>query len=97
MTSHLMIAVVFGLFAGLFSFVMNYSHFLSSLLSLEFLALMVYWWLGLVLTGSGGDLFLNLFYLCVSVCEGSLGLSLLVKSVHSHGSDRMKSYSFMSC
>nr|APL97254.1 NADH dehydrogenase subunit 4L [Linevichella vortex] len=97
MTTYTSTMMGFSVAAGLFSFIMNYSHFLNSLLSLEFLALSVYWWLSLSLFSIHSDFLLVLFYLCVSVCEGVLGLSLLISSVYSHGSDYMKGYNFLSC
>nr|APL97244.1 NADH dehydrogenase subunit 4L [Garjajewia cabanisii] len=86
-----------GLIVGSLSFVLNYGHLLNSLLSLEFLSLVIYWWLSVSMTYAGKDFFFSLFYLVMVACEGVLGLSLLISSVYSHGVDYMKSYSSLSC
>nr|DAZ91223.1 TPA_asm: ND4L [Marinogammarus marinus] len=91
------LVVVLGVLSGCLSFVLNLSHLLSSLLSLEFLALVLYWWLSSVIFYGGGDFFFVLFFLVMAVSEGVLGLSLLVMSAHSHGSDQLKLYSAMVC
>nr|DAZ91285.1 TPA_asm: ND4L [Gammarus wautieri] len=87
----------FGMVSGVFSFVWNYSHLLNSLLSLEFLVLMVYWLLSLNMFAGGGGSFFMIFYIIMSVCEGVLGLALLIMSAYSHGSDSMKNYSVLNC
>nr|YP_009339288.1 NADH dehydrogenase subunit 4L [Eulimnogammarus cyaneus]APL97178.1 NADH dehydrogenase subunit 4L [Eulimnogammarus cyaneus] len=90
-------SVGLGLVVGSLSFILNYGHLLSSLLSLEFLSLMIYWWLSVSSVYTGKDFFFALFYLVMVACEGVLGLSLLISSVYSHGVDYMKSYSTLSC
>nr|YP_009118048.1 NADH dehydrogenase subunit 4L [Brachyuropus grewingkii]AJF22809.1 NADH dehydrogenase subunit 4L [Brachyuropus grewingkii] len=86
-----------GLIVGSLSFVLNYGHLLNSLLSLEFLTLMIYWLLGISSGQTGKDIFFLLFYLVMVVCEGVLGLSVLISSVYSHGLDYMKNYNSLSC
>nr|DAZ91233.1 TPA_asm: ND4L [Gammarus fossarum] len=90
-------AIIVGVVSSIFSFILNYSHVLNSLLSLELLVLMVYWLLSLNLFNMGGDSFFMVFYVVMSVCEGVLGLSLLIMGVYSHGSDYMMSYSVLNC
>nr|APL97218.1 NADH dehydrogenase subunit 4L [Acanthogammarus victorii] len=90
-------SVMLGLSVGGLSFVLNYSHLLNSLLSLEFLTLMIYWGLSTSTMFIGNDFFFLLFYLAVGACEAVLGLSLLVSSVYSHGLDYLKSYSALLC
>nr|YP_006234451.1 NADH dehydrogenase subunit 4L [Gammarus duebeni]AER12197.1 NADH dehydrogenase subunit 4L [Gammarus duebeni] len=97
MMHYMSFSVVLGLGLGLFSFVMNYTHLLNSLLSLEFLALMIYWSLSMSVMNIGSDFFFALFFLVMAVCEGVLGLSLLISGAYSHGSDYMKTYSSLSC
>nr|YP_009686640.1 NADH dehydrogenase subunit 4L [Gammarus lacustris]QDS78459.1 NADH dehydrogenase subunit 4L [Gammarus lacustris] len=91
------IMILAGLASGLFSYILNYSHLLNSLLSLEFLVVIIYWWLSLSVLGSSGNLFFILFYLVMVVCESVLGLSLFIGSAYSHGSDYMKMYSSLTC
>nr|DAZ91338.1 TPA_asm: ND4L [Echinogammarus veneris] len=89
--------VMFSLVSGGVSFILNFSHLLNILLSLEFLALSVYWWLSIMVFNMSSDFFFVLFFLVMVVSEGVLGLSLLIMSVYSHGSDKMKSYSSLLC
>nr|YP_009684669.1 NADH dehydrogenase subunit 4L [Gammarus pisinnus]QDS78472.1 NADH dehydrogenase subunit 4L [Gammarus pisinnus] len=90
-------SVLMGLLTGSFSYILNYSHLLMSLLSLELISLMVYWGMSLMILSMGEEVFFLLFYLVMTVCEGTLGLSLLISCVHSFGSDRMKIYSSLGC
>nr|YP_009731827.1 NADH dehydrogenase subunit 4L [Macrophthalmus pacificus]QHR85465.1 NADH dehydrogenase subunit 4L [Macrophthalmus pacificus] len=85
------------IFCGLWNFVNYHKHLLNSLLSLEFLMLGIFWLLSLHLTNVGGEVYFSLFFLVLAVCEGSLGLSLLVLIVRSHGSDYFKSFNVLEC
>nr|YP_010997016.1 NADH dehydrogenase subunit 4L [Macrohectopus branickii]WPS63577.1 NADH dehydrogenase subunit 4l [Macrohectopus branickii] len=89
--------IFFGLAVGLFSFIFNQGHFLSSLLSLEYLVLVIYWGMSAVIFSLDGDFFFSLFYLTAAVCEGVLGLSLLISCTQSHGSDLLKMYNNLNC
>lgn len=91
------LVVVLGVLRGCLRFVLNLRHLLSRLLRLEFLALVLYWWLRSVIFYGGGDFFFVLFFLVIAVSEGVLGLSLLVISAHRHGSDQLKLYRAMVC
>nr|DAZ91272.1 TPA_asm: ND4L [Gammarus pulex] len=97
MMAYMKISLSVGVICSIFSFVFNHSHLLNSLLSLEFLVLMVYWLLSLNLVSTGVGAFYAIFYIVVSVCEGVLGLSLLISGVYSHGSDYLKSYMMVKC
>nr|DAZ91259.1 TPA_asm: ND4L [Gammarus fossarum] len=97
MTVCMEMSIIIGVVSSIFSFILNYSHLLNSLLSLELLVLMVYWLLSLNLFNMGGDSFFMIFYVVMSVCEGVLGLFLLIMGVYSHGSDYMNSYSVLNC
>nr|DAZ91300.1 TPA_asm: ND4L [Crypturopus inflatus] len=85
-----------GLAAGLCSFILNNRHFLTSLLSLEYMVVLIYWGASVVIFKEA-DFFFSLFYLTVVVCEGALGLSLLISATYSHGSDFMKMYNSLNC
>jgi NADH-ubiquinone oxidoreductase chain 4L len=43
------------------------------------------------------SLFFVVYFLVFSVCEGSLGLSILVSIIRSHGNDYFQSYSVLQC
>lgn len=67
-------------------------HLLTSLLRLEFLVLSIFFLFILFLGGAG--YYYSLIYLVVTVCEGALGLSVLVSIGRSHGGDYLKRFSF---
>nr|YP_010269882.1 NADH dehydrogenase subunit 4L [Polygraphus poligraphus]QXG82900.1 NADH dehydrogenase subunit 4L [Polygraphus poligraphus]UJX85657.1 NADH dehydrogenase subunit 4L [Polygraphus poligraphus] len=74
-------------FSGLFVYVSSYRHFLLMLLSLEFMVLSVYMLMFMYFIQFYSEYFVALIYLSFSVCEGALGLSLLVYMIRSYGSD----------
>nr|APX40235.1 NADH dehydrogenase subunit 4L [Cryptocephalus tibialis] len=78
---------------GLLSFFLFRKHFLMMLLSLEFLVLSLYMGLFIFLCSYNYEYFFMLIYLTMSVCEGCLGLSLLVLMIRSHGNDYVLSMS----
>nr|BDL61477.1 NADH dehydrogenase subunit 4l [Tmethypocoelis choreutes] len=85
------------IFCGLSSFISYHKHLLNSLLSLEFMMLGIFWLLSLQISGVGSEIYFGLFFLTLVVCEGALGLSLLVLIVRSHGNDYFKSFSILVC
>nr|UKU07873.1 NADH dehydrogenase subunit 4L [Gaetice depressus] len=88
---------LFMIFSGLWSFISYHKHLLNSLLSLEFMMLGVFWLMSLQLSMVGSEIYFSLFFLTLAVCEGALGLSLLVFIVRNHGNDYFKSFSLLEC
>nr|QAX91151.1 NADH dehydrogenase subunit 4L [Schedorhinotermes medioobscurus]QAX91164.1 NADH dehydrogenase subunit 4L [Schedorhinotermes longirostris]QAX91177.1 NADH dehydrogenase subunit 4L [Schedorhinotermes translucens]QAX91216.1 NADH dehydrogenase subunit 4L [Schedorhinotermes sp. 5 MW-2019]QAX91255.1 NADH dehydrogenase subunit 4L [Schedorhinotermes sp. 9 MW-2019] len=82
---------------GLWSFTSNRSHLLSTLLSLEFIVLALYLALYYYFCSFNYSLFFVVYFLVFSVCESSLGLSILVSMIRSHGNDYFQSYSVLQC
>ncbi|YP_005296396.1 NADH dehydrogenase subunit 4L (mitochondrion) [Procambarus clarkii] len=80
------------LFCGGWSFVSNRKHLLNTLLSLEFVMLSVFWIMVLYIMSVGIEMYFVLFFLTLGVCEGALGLSLLISIVCSHGNDYFGSF-----
>nr|APX39564.1 NADH dehydrogenase subunit 4L [Cryptocephalus pusillus] len=78
---------------GLLSLFLFRKHFLMMLLSLEFLVLSLYLGLFIFLSFMNYEYFFMLIYLTMSVCEGSLGLAMLVMMIRSHGNDYILSMS----
>nr|YP_009407041.1 NADH dehydrogenase subunit 4L [Typhlatya garciai]ASA39590.1 NADH dehydrogenase subunit 4L [Typhlatya garciai] len=92
--------VLFSLFmfvCGLVSFVGSRKHLLSTLLSLEYIMLGVFWLMSASVANLGGDSYFILFFLTLAACEGALGLALLVSVVRTHGSDNFSSFSVLQC
>nr|YP_010385037.1 NADH dehydrogenase subunit 4L [Pinnaxodes major]UPL65047.1 NADH dehydrogenase subunit 4L [Pinnaxodes major] len=88
---------LFMFLSGACSFISYHKHLLNSLLSLEFMMLSGFWLLCLQLSVIGNEAYFGLFFLTLVVCEGALGLSLLVYIVRSHGNDYFKSFNVLEC
>nr|AIY62123.1 NADH dehydrogenase subunit 4L [Termitogeton planus]URH16615.1 NADH dehydrogenase subunit 4L [Termitogeton planus] len=84
-------------FCGIWSFSSGRKHLLVTLLSLEFVVLVLYLCLYYYLCNFSSGLFFVVYFLVFSVCEGSLGLSILVSMIRSHGNDYFRSYSILHC
>nr|YP_009047275.1 NADH dehydrogenase subunit 4L [Drosophila melanogaster]P18934.1 RecName: Full=NADH-ubiquinone oxidoreductase chain 4L; AltName: Full=NADH dehydrogenase subunit 4L [Drosophila melanogaster]8B9Z_K Chain K, NADH-ubiquinone oxidoreductase chain 4L [Drosophila melanogaster]8ESW_4L Chain 4L, NADH-ubiquinone oxidoreductase chain 4L [Drosophila melanogaster]8ESZ_4L Chain 4L, NADH-ubiquinone oxidoreductase chain 4L [Drosophila melanogaster]AAX76843.1 NADH dehydrogenase subunit 4L [Drosophila auraria len=80
---------------GLFCFVSNRKHLLSMLLSLEFIVLMLFFMLFIYLNMLNYESYFSMMFLTFSVCEGALGLSILVSMIRTHGNDYFQSFSIM--
>nr|QAY81960.1 NADH dehydrogenase subunit 4L [Mimastra sp. REN-2018] len=78
---------------GAVSFSINRKHLLMMLLSLEFIVISLYLNIFLYLSNMNYEFFFSMIYLTMSVCEGVLGLSVLVLMVRVHGNDYMLSFS----
>nr|YP_009122995.1 NADH dehydrogenase subunit 4L [Strigamia maritima]AJK90879.1 NADH dehydrogenase subunit 4L [Strigamia maritima] len=87
--------MLFLVFCGGWLFVSRHSHLLVMLLGIEMVMLGVY---GLGMSayqlGEGVGLLMFLVFL---VCEGSVGLSVLVCVVRSHGSEMLSGFSLLEC
>jgi NADH:ubiquinone oxidoreductase subunit K len=66
-------------------------------LELEFVVLVIYFSIYFYLCGFNYSLFFVVYFLVFSVCEVSLGLSILVSIIRSHGNDYFQSYSVLQC
>nr|YP_010528184.1 NADH dehydrogenase subunit 4L [Aelia fieberi]UXW64338.1 NADH dehydrogenase subunit 4L [Aelia fieberi] len=88
--------LLFNMLTGIIVFSSTRKHLLLSLLSLEFMVLWVFFLLFLMLMNYGHELYFSLFFLVFTVCEGALGLSILVSLVRSQGNDYLSSMSLLS-
>nr|YP_010704702.1 NADH dehydrogenase subunit 4L [Polypedilum masudai]UXG19089.1 NADH dehydrogenase subunit 4L [Polypedilum masudai] len=84
-------------FFGILSFIFSYKHLLNMLLSLEFMVLCLFIILFFYLNFFNFEQYFSMFFLVFSVCEGVLGLSIMVFLIRSHGNDYFFSYSFLQC
>nr|YP_010626524.1 NADH dehydrogenase subunit 4L [Hirtodrosophila subflavohalterata]WBK17660.1 NADH dehydrogenase subunit 4L [Hirtodrosophila subflavohalterata] len=80
---------------GLFCFVSNRKHLLSMLLSLEYIVLILFFMLFIYLNLMNYENYFSMMFLTFSVCEGALGLSILVSMIRTHGNDYFQSFSIM--
>nr|WCH62811.1 NADH dehydrogenase subunit 4L [Dromaeolus sp. ZM-2022] len=82
-------------YLGLLSFCFKSNYFLLILLTLEFIVLILYFMLNLYMYMWLCDYYVGLIYITVAVCEGSLGLSILVSLIHSFGNDFFQSFNIL--
>nr|YP_009756946.1 NADH dehydrogenase subunit 4L [Lepidocyrtus fimetarius]QIM14974.1 NADH dehydrogenase subunit 4L [Lepidocyrtus fimetarius] len=85
--------LVFNIVVGLYIYCMTFKHLLVVLLSLEFLAVMIFFLFILFLCE--GSYYYSLVYLIMVACEGALGLSVLIVMGRSHGGDYFSSFSLL--
>nr|YP_002735027.1 NADH dehydrogenase subunit 4L [Macroscytus gibbulus]ABZ02043.1 NADH dehydrogenase subunit 4L [Macroscytus gibbulus] len=81
--------------SGVVVFCSTRKHILLSLLSLEFMVLSIYLVLFIMMMMYGYELYFSLIFLVFTVCEGALGLSILVSLVRSQGNDYLSSMSVL--
>nr|ALO76264.1 NADH deshydrogenase subunit 4L [Schizonycha sp. SCH01] len=82
-------------FCGLFSFCIKRKHLLLMLLSLEFVVLGLYFNLFLFLVYFNFEFYFGMIFLTMSVCEGALGLSILVALMRTHGNDYFQTFNVL--
>nr|UEX92150.1 NADH dehydrogenase subunit 4L [Acidiella didymera] len=80
---------------GIFVFVSNRKHLLSMLLSLEYIMLNMFFMLLIFLNLMDYSGFFSMMFLTFSVCEGALGLSILVSMIRTHGNDYFQSFNML--
>nr|YP_009941521.1 NADH dehydrogenase subunit 4L [Pseudocrangonyx joolaei]QOC70579.1 NADH dehydrogenase subunit 4L [Pseudocrangonyx joolaei] len=95
--SGLSMGLIVMLLGGLFKVAVNYSRLLISLLSLEMASLSLYGMGLLYFWGTLEEVFVLLYFLVMVVCEGVLGLTLLVLMMRSHSSDSMMGFDCSVC
>nr|YP_010759056.1 NADH dehydrogenase subunit 4L [Ramburiella turcomana]WEX31966.1 NADH dehydrogenase subunit 4L [Ramburiella turcomana] len=84
-------------FAGIYVFSSKRKHLLMVLLSLEYIVLSLFMLIVIFLVGFDYDYFFPVIFLVFSVCEGALGLSILVSMIRSHGNDFFNSFGLSLC
>nr|QDI93423.1 NADH dehydrogenase subunit 4L [Pygovepres vaccinicola] len=84
-------SLVIMFLTGIFVFCSMRKHLLVTLLSLEYLVLCIYMYFMFFIMNYIGDMYLILIFLTFSVCEGVLGLSVLVGLIRCHGNDHVNS------
>nr|WHU31472.1 NADH dehydrogenase subunit 4L [Claassenia xucheni] len=82
---------------GAWAFSSKRKHLLLTLLSLEFMVLSLFVFLFIYLNLMMYELFFSMMFLTFSVCEGALGLSILVSMIRTHGNDYFQSFSVLQC
>nr|YP_007026826.1 NADH dehydrogenase subunit 4L [Metacrangonyx dominicanus]CCI69364.1 NADH dehydrogenase subunit 4L [Metacrangonyx dominicanus] len=89
--------IMWGLVMNLVKFISNNMYMLISLLSLEYISLLMYWLMGMNLMQMGSEMYYLLYFLVMMTCEGVLGLSLMVVGSYSHSVNFLTWYNSTSC
>lgn len=76
---------------GLIVFVSNQKHLLSILLRLEFIVLSLFICIIIFFNLFLYENYFSIIFLVFRVCEGALGLSILISLVRTHGNDYFQS------
>nr|YP_009740520.1 NADH dehydrogenase subunit 4L [Apalacris nigrogeniculata]YP_010703645.1 NADH dehydrogenase subunit 4L [Xenocatantops humilis]QID03456.1 NADH dehydrogenase subunit 4L [Apalacris nigrogeniculata]WCO86779.1 NADH dehydrogenase subunit 4L [Xenocatantops humilis] len=84
-------------FAGIYVFSSKRKHMLVVLLSLEYIVLSLFMLIIIFISEFDYDYFFPVIFLVFSVCEGALGLSILVSMIRSHGNDFFNSFNMILC
>nr|QNV11634.1 NADH dehydrogenase subunit 4L [Platyptilia sp. DM741] len=82
-------------FVGNMIFISMHKHLLVTLLSLEFIVLSIFFFFCLYLIYFDYEMYILMLFLVFSVCEGALGLSILVSMIRTHGNDYFQSFSLL--
>nr|AII02360.1 NADH dehydrogenase subunit 4L [Ethmia eupostica] len=90
----LFIIIIMYMFGNMI-FVSKHKHLLIVLLSLEFIVLSMFFMMLLLLSFIENDLYMLMVFLVFSVCEGALGLSILVSMIRTHGNDYFQSFNLL--
>nr|YP_010004115.1 NADH dehydrogenase subunit 4L [Appias lyncida]QNR01224.1 NADH dehydrogenase subunit 4L [Appias lyncida] len=89
------IVILSMFFLGNMIFVSKHKHLLIVLLSLEFIVLSIYFLMMSYLLMYSYDMYMLMVFLVFSVCEGALGLSILVSMIRTYGNDYFQSYNLL--
>uniref|UniRef100_UPI00315D69FA NADH dehydrogenase subunit 4L n=1 Tax=Synanthedon bicingulata TaxID=3138307 RepID=UPI00315D69FA len=94
MMDYLFIIIIL-FFTGNMIFVSKHKHLLIVLLSLEFIVLGLFFFLMIYFIMFVSDMYMLMLFLVFSVCEGALGLSILVSLIRTYGNDYFQSFSLL--
>lgn len=64
---------------------------------MEFLVLGIFLIVFYYLKFYGFELYFSIIFIVYCVCEGALGLSILVSLIRTHGNDYFKRFNFLQC
>nr|YP_010526930.1 NADH dehydrogenase subunit 4L [Phyllosphingia dissimilis]UXR12254.1 NADH dehydrogenase subunit 4L [Phyllosphingia dissimilis] len=95
MIMNMWIIFIIMFFIGNLIFISKNKHLLIILLSLEFIVLSIFFFMLVYLMMIDYDLYMLMVFLVFSVCEGSLGLSILVSMIRTHGNDYFQSFNLL--
>lgn len=88
---------IFIFLVGFWIYVSKRKHLINILISLEYIVLSVFLIIMIVTFIIGLETYLRLIFLVASVCEGRLGVGIIVGMVRSHGSDYLSRFRVLKC
>uniref|UniRef100_G8J8D4 NADH-ubiquinone oxidoreductase chain 4L n=1 Tax=Protoplasa fitchii TaxID=560777 RepID=G8J8D4_9DIPT len=80
---------------GVLVYVSNQKHLLAMLISLEFIVLSLFIYLLMYLNLFNYENYFSMIFLTFCVCEGALGLALLVSLIRTHGNDYFQTFNIL--
>uniref|UniRef100_UPI0030033866 NADH dehydrogenase subunit 4L n=1 Tax=Parotis fallacialis TaxID=3112170 RepID=UPI0030033866 len=95
MMMNMLILMVIMFILGNMIFVSKHKHLLIVLLSLEFIVLSIFFLMVMLFNYINYDMYMLMVFLVFSVCEGALGLSILVSMIRTHGNDYFQSFNLL--
>lgn len=89
------IVVIIIFIIGNLIFISKHKHLLIVLLRLEFIVLRIFFFFLIYLRMINYDIYILIVFLVFSVCEGALGLSILVSIIRTHGNDYFQRFNLL--
>jgi len=83
--------------SGCLVFISNRKHLLITLLRLEYLILGLYLFIYIIFIKNNFEMYFIIIFLVFRVCEGALGLSILVSIIRTHGNNFFQSFNSLLC
>ncbi len=88
---------LFIFLVGSWIYISKRKHLINILIRLEYIVLATFLLLIIISFTLGLETYVRLIFLVASVCEGRLGVGIIVGMVRSHGSDYIRSFSALKC
>nr|YP_010599797.1 NADH dehydrogenase subunit 4L [Nola angustipennis]WAL04257.1 NADH dehydrogenase subunit 4L [Nola angustipennis] len=95
MVINMIMIFIFMFIVGNMIFILKHKHLLIVLLSLEYIVLSIFCIMMFFFINIEYDLYMLMVFLVFSVCEGALGLSILVSMIRTHGNDYFQSFNLL--
>nr|YP_010287620.1 NADH dehydrogenase subunit 4L [Orybina regalis]UKT61951.1 NADH dehydrogenase subunit 4L [Orybina regalis] len=95
MIMNILLIIMIMFLLGNMIFVSKHKHLLIVLLSLEFIVLSIFFLMLIYLSYIDFNMYMLMVFLVFSVCEGALGLSILVSMIRTHGNDYFHSFNIL--
>nr|YP_009919087.1 NADH dehydrogenase subunit 4L [Phryganea bipunctata]QMP96680.1 NADH dehydrogenase subunit 4L [Phryganea bipunctata] len=92
---HLMNFIMMNYLIGNFMYSLNRKHLLIILLSLEFIMLNLFFMIYVYTVSLGNSMYFMVMFMVLSVCEGVLGISILMYMIRIFGNDYVRIFSVL--